>query len=403
MATLTLPPAVKPWLRDHLLLGLTPREYVKSLANPWDLFAMAVFAIGIPLYIGRFVFGLGAVTNLSQTTPWGLWIGFDMLCGVALAAGGFTLAAAVHVFGLERYHAVVKPAVLTGFLGYFFAVLGLLADLGQPWRVWYPLGVSWGTTSVMFEVGWCVALYTTVLFLEFSPALLSWLGLGKLGQRLAQLTVGLTVLGVMLSTLHQSSLGSLFLLAPGRIHPLWYSPMIPVLFFVSAIAAGLSMVIVESSLSHRVFRDRLGRVHHDIDSLMLGLGRGAALVLFAYFFLKLQALVASHRLDLLATPLGAWYLVELLGFVALPCALFAFGVRRGSAFMVRAAAAITVIGVVVNRLNVSLVAFDYALPVRYVPSWMEVAVSIALVTALIQTFRFIVNRMAILEADSPHS
>jgi Ni/Fe-hydrogenase subunit HybB-like protein len=393
---LALRPSAGPWLREKLLLGHGLRDYLRSLANPADLLSLALLVVGIPILVARFAFGLGAVTNLSQQTPWGLWIGFDMLCGVALAAGGFTLAAAVHLLGVKEYAAVVRPAVLTGFLGYVFAVLGLLADLGQPWRVWYPIAVSFGTTSVMFEVGWCVLLYSAVLFLEFSPALFEWLGLRGWARNVARLTVGLTAAGVVLSTLHQSSLGSLFLLAPERLHPLWYSSLLPVFFFVSAIAAGLCMVIVESSLAHRLFRDRLGRAPEDLDRLVLGLGKGAALVLFSYFFLRLQGLAAGGHFDLLATPWGTLFLVEVVGLALVPCLLLVDGVRRGDAGRVRFAAGLAVVGIVMNRLDVSVVAFDWAAPVHYVPTWMEFVVSLTLVSLGLQVYRFIVNRMDVL-------
>lgn len=388
---------VRPWLADKLFMGLTAREYLRRQMTPFNYVSAAILALGLPLMAYRFYAGLGAVTNLSQTTPWGLWIGFDMLCGVALAAGGFTLASAVYLLGLEKYHPVVRPAVLTGFLGYLFAVIGLLCDLGQPWRIPYPLVYKHGTTSVMFEVGWCVAVYLTVLFLEFTPAAFEWLGLKGLRKRAVEVTVGLTVFGVVLSTLHQSSLGALFLTAPGKLHPLWYSPFIPIFFFVSAVIAGLNMVIVESALSHRAFRDKIDPQRHvDLDDLTLGLGRAASVVLFAYFFLKVQGLVDSGRYDLLATPLGAWFLVELLGFVLLPSLLLAFAARRGDARTTRAVAAIVVLGIVVNRLNVSIIGFNWNAPVRYVPSFAEIWVSLTLVTLGVLTFRWIVNRMPVL-------
>lgn len=389
--------AARPFIAEKLLLGLPLREYLRSLLTPLDLVAGVIIAIGIPLIAWRFLFGLASVTNLSQETPWGLWIGFDMLCGIALAAGGFTLATAVHVLGLHAYAPVVRPAILTGFLGYFFAVLGLLCDLGQPWRIPYPIVYKHGTTSVMFEVGWCVAVYLTVLFLEFFPAALEWLGLGRARQRLVQVGLGLTILGVVLSTLHQSSLGALFLMAPDKMHPLWYSPFLPIFFFVSAVTAGLSMVIVEGGLSHRVFQDRLDPYAHvDLDKLTLGLGRAASVLLFGYFFLRVQGLVDSGRFDLLATGYGAWYLFELLGLILLPTLLLALAARRGDARGVRFAAAIAVVGVVVGRVNVSIVAWNWQASDHYFPSLAEIWVSITLVTLGVQTFRFIVNRMPIL-------
>jgi Ni/Fe-hydrogenase subunit HybB-like protein len=383
-------------IADRLLLGLTPREYVKSVVtSPFDIIAAAIIGIGIPLIVYRFVYGLGAVTNLTQSSPWGLWIGFDMLAGVALAAGGFTLASTVYIFGLEDYHPVVRPAVLTGFLGYIFAVLGLICDLGRPWNLPLPLVYSFGTTSVMFEVAWCISLYSVVLFLEFVPSVLEWLGYPGLRARLVKLTIGLTVAAVMLSTLHQSSLGGLFLMAPHRLHPLWYSPFIPVFFFISAIAGGLSMVIVESALSHRAFESRVDH-HVDVDRLAVGLGRAASVVLFAYFFLRLQGLADANRWDLLFTSYGYWFLFEVIGFVLVPCLLFAHGARTVNVRLVRWTAAWTVLGIVVYRLNVSVIAFNWNLATRYIPSAAEIWTSLTLVTLGVVVFRWIVNRMPVL-------
>lgn len=386
-----------PWVTEKLLPGLSPREYLRSLVTPGNAIAGVILAVGIPIIVYRFVRGLGAVTNLSQTTPWGLWIGFDMLAGIALAAGGYTIASAVYIFGLTEYRPIVRPAILTGFLGYLFAVAGLLCDLGQPWRVWYPIFYSAGPTSVMFEVGWCVFLYTTVLFLEFTPPLFEWLGLRTLRRYAVQLTVALTVLGVMLSTLHQSSLGALFLMAPTKLHPLWYSPLLPLHFFVTSIAAGLAMVVVETTIAHHVFRDQADPERPlDLNRLTLGLARGASVVLFVYVFLLLQGLADGADWAYLATPYGAWYLLEVGGFVVLPCILFAHAARSGDVRLARATAGVTVAGVVLNRLNVSIIAMNWTAASRYVPSWMEVVTSITIVTMGVLTYRWIVNRMPIL-------
>jgi Ni/Fe-hydrogenase subunit HybB-like protein len=382
---------------DKLFMGMELGEYLRSLLTPFNAVAALILAVGIPVMVYRFVYGLGAATNLSQTNPWGLWIGLDVLSGVALAAGGFTLAATVYIFRLKDYHAVVRPAVLTGFLGYAFVVVGLLADLGRPWKLPVPIVYSWGTTSVMFEVAWCVCLYNVVLALEFIPALFEWLGLARAREWAVRLTLFLTVFGVMLSTLHQSSLGALFLLTPGKMHPLWYSPFIPIYFFVSAVIAGLSMVIVESALSHRAFRSQVDpHSHVDLDRITLGLARAASLVLFAYFFIRLQGLAESQNWALLNTPYGYWYLFEMLGFVLLPCFLFAVGVRRGLVKLVRWTAGWTVLGVVVYRLNISIVALNWNVANRYFPSWMEIVTSLTIITIGILTFRWIVNRMPVL-------
>jgi Ni/Fe-hydrogenase subunit HybB-like protein len=382
-------------------MGQSWADYRRGLLTPFNLVAGLILAVGIPVIVYRFWAGLGATTNLSQTNPWGIWIGFDMLCGVALAAGGYTLATTVYIFGLEEYHPVVRPAVLTGFLGYVFAVLGLMCDLGRPWNLPVPMVYSFGTTSVMFEVGWCVMLYSIVLALEFSPALFEWLGFPKLRTLLLRATIGLTVAAVMLSTLHQSSLGALFLMAPTKLHPLWYSPFIPIFFFVSSMVAGLSMVIVESSLSHRAFQSRVDH-HVDMDKLVLGLARAASVILFAYVFLRLQGLADSGRWDLLSTPLGLWFVAEIVLFVVVPCVLFAHGARTRNATLVRWTAGWAVLGIVVYRLNVSVVAYNWNAAERYIPSWMEVWTSLTLVTTGILVFRWIVNRMPVLRDAKGH-
>jgi Ni/Fe-hydrogenase subunit HybB-like protein len=388
---------VQGWFTDKILMGFAPRAYLRSLLTPFDAIAALILAVGIPVIVYRFVYGLGASTNLTQSSPWGIWIGFDVLAGVALAAGGYTMSVAVYVFGVEKYRPVVRPALLTGFLGYFFVVVGLLADLGSPWRLPVPIFLSHGTMSVMFEVAWCVALYLSLLAFEFLPPLFEWLGLSKARAFVVSLAVPATIAGVMLSTLHQSSLGALFLLAEGKMHPLWYSSYIPVFFFVSSIVAGLSMVIVESGLSHRAFHDQLDpKKHVDIDGVTLGLGRGAAIVLFAYFFLKLQGLVASERWDLLPTAYGAWFGFEMLGFVLAPALLLGWASRTKRVTVVRWVAAWTVLGVVVNRLNIAVVSVNWSRPAPYYPSWMEVWVSLTIVTIGVLMFRWIVNRMPVL-------
>ncbi|HEX4824106.1 MAG TPA: Ni/Fe-hydrogenase cytochrome b subunit [Candidatus Polarisedimenticolaceae bacterium] len=388
-------------LAGRLFLGTGWKAYARRHLNAVDLTFALILAIGIPVIVYRFAFGLGAATHLSQATPWGLWIGFDMLCGVALAAGGYTLAAAVYMFGFRELKPVVRAAILTGFLGYVFAVIGLLCDLGQPWRIPYPIVYSWGTTSVMFEVGWCVALYTTVLALEFLPAFFEWMGWKVPLRALHRIELGAIVLGIVLSTLHQSSLGALFLMAPGKIHPLWYSPYIPVFFFVSSIAAGLAMVIFESGVSHKIFHDRAGSGRPvDVDRIALTLGRAAAIVLFAYVFLRLQGLAESGTWAMLATGWGALWLVEVGGLFLVPSLMFAYGSRTRNVKAVRIAAVLAVLGVVLNRVDVSIIAFNWKQPFQYVPSVMEVIGSITIVTLGVMTFRWIVNRMPILGADA---
>ncbi len=371
----------------------------KPVLTPFNLVAGIIVAIGLVLTVLRFTGGLAAVSNLNDDNPWGIWIGFDLLCGVALAAGGYVTSAAVYIFGLKRFHSAVRPAILTGFLGYALVVFALHYDVGRPWRLPYPFVVQQGTTSLLFEVGACVALYLTVLFIEFTPAALEWLGLKRARNLVVKLTMVLTIFGVVLSTLHQSSLGALYLIAPSKLHPLWYSTYLPVYFFVSSIIAGLSMVLFESTLSHHYFGDKLDDTHkRESLGVTLGFGKAASLVLAGYFIIKVIGLSTANTWHYLNSGYGAWFLVEMLGFVALPCFLYAVGVRDRNVKLIRYTAAWTVLGIVVNRFNVSLVAFNWHLPSsqRYFPHWMEIMISVFIVTVGILVFRFIVTRMPIL-------
>jgi Ni/Fe-hydrogenase subunit HybB-like protein len=386
----------RSFVQEKLFLGMTARDYVRSLLTPWNVIATAILAVGLPIIVYRFAVGLGATTNLSQTAPWGIWIGFDMMTGIVLAAGGFTLAATVHLFGLHDYHPIVRPALLTAFLGYVMAIAGLIADLGRPWNM-VMIFARHGTASALFEIAWCVVLYSSVLFLEFLLPTVEWLGLSKIRALLLKIMLPLTVLSVVFSSMHQSALGSLFIMAPGKLHPLWYTPWIFIFFFISAIMAGISMVIVEATLSHKAFAHRISH-HFDLDKLQLGLARAGAIIFFAYFFLKLQGVIDMHAWHHLLTGWGAWFAVEMLGFVLLPAFLFAYGARNLNVRVVRVAGFMGVLGIALNRLNVSVIAFNWKLPSaeRYVPHWMELVVSVTLVVLGVQLFRWVVNRMPIM-------
>jgi Ni/Fe-hydrogenase subunit HybB-like protein len=386
------------FFREKILLGMNWGEYLHSLVTPGNAIAAVILAVGLPLLAYRFAAGLGAATALSQTYPWGLWIGFDMMTGIVLAAGGFTVGATVQLLGLKDYHAIERSAILTAFLGYLMAIFGLLADLGRPWNIVQAI-FNYGSASALFEVAWCVMCYSTVLFLEFTVPFFEWLGWRRLHAVLKKALIALTVLSVVFSTMHQSALGSLFLLAPTKLHPLWYSPFIFIFFFISAILAGIAMAIIESSISHRVFARQVAGHHVDVDKLVVGLGKAGAVVAFAYFFIKMQGVIDGHAWGHLATGWGALFLVETVGLVLIPSFLFAYGARHGKSGPVKLAAVMTVGGIILNRLNVAVIAFNWTNPVRYVPSWMEVWVSITLVTLGVVAFRWIVNRMPILRAD----
>ncbi len=343
----------------------------------------------------RFAYGLGSVTNLSDAAPWGLWIGFDVMSGVALAAGGFVLAATVYIFGLERYRPFVRPAVLTALLGYAAVAVGLLYDLGLPWRIWHPL-VHWQHRSVLFEVAMCVMLYLTVLALEFAPAVLEHpLFSGRLSRAvlrvLKKATIPLVITGIVLSTLHQSSLGSLFLITPYRLHPLWYSHIIYLLFFVSAVGLGLMMVVLESLLSAWF----LGHQAHRRE--LAGLGVAASVVLWIYVALRVGDLALRGVLGLAVTGSreGNLFLFEIGMSAVLPATLLLFERVRSSLGGLAVCAALTVSGMVLYRLDVSILSFARPEGFGYFPSWEEFAVSLGIVSAAVLIFIFFVEHLKV--------
>jgi len=382
---------------EKLFLGMTFGKYLKSNLTLFNVISAIILVISIPVMIYRLVYGLGPSTNLSDTNPWGIWIGVDVLCGIALAAGGLVIGTAYYLFGMKEYRHFVRPAILTSLLGYIFAVFALLFDLGRYYRLPYPMVVSFGLSSIMFLIAWHFALYILALLIEWSPALFEWLNMQKLRQWFSKLAIWATAFGVIIAGGHQSALGALFIIAPGKLHPLWYSELLPLYFLISAIIAGLSMVIIESAIMHRVFKKQVEHFDRvDFDRLTIGLGKAASAALFTYFFLKLFGLAHSHNWDLLSTPYGYWFLVEVLGFVFSPAFLFAYGVRHKNVKVVRWTGLLTVIGVVLNRINTSIIAFNWNAPERYYPMWTEVVITIGVVTMGVLTFRWIVNRMAIL-------
>ncbi len=340
----------------------------------WKLIFLGLVLSGGVVTLLRFTRGLGATTHLSDQFPWGLWIGFDVLCGVGLAAGGFAITASVYLFNLKQFAPITRPTVLTAFLGYQLVVLGLLFDLGQPQRIWHAL-IMWNPHSVMFEVAWCVMLYSSVLALEFSPVVFERLNLERPRRIVRAITVPLVIVGVILSTLHQSSLGTLFLIVPEKLHPLWYSPLLPVFFFISAIAVGLAMVIVESYLSQRAFRRHLEM------ELLEPLGRTIVVVLSVYGILRLQDLARRGALAGLRRPgyEGSMFLLEMGLGVLLPIVLLAIPKIRTRQSGLVTGAFLVILGFVTNRLNVSITGMERAVGVSYFPSWMEIAVSLALV------------------------
>ncbi|MFN3134739.1 MAG: NrfD/PsrC family molybdoenzyme membrane anchor subunit [Candidatus Kryptonium sp.] len=356
----------------------------------WGFVFWIIVALGIYSTILRFAKGLGAATNLSDNFPWGLWIGFDVLCGVGLAAGGFVIAAAVYIFNLEEYKSILPSAILTAFLGYLLVIVALLYDLGKPWSIWHPI-IMWNPESVMFEVAWCVMLYTTVLALEFSPMLFQKLRLEKPQKIIKKLTIPLVVAGVILSTLHQSSLGSLYLIVPEKLHPIWYSSNLPYLFFLSAVAVGPAMVTIESYLSSRAFKREL-EIH-----ILAKLAKVTAVALMVYFVLKVEDIV-KYKLFPYIFSFGYESLMFWLEFVVgviVPIALLTNSNIRRSKKGLFVAQLITVLGFILNRLNVSITGLESYTQAGYFPKWTEISVTLFIVALGFAAFRLIAKHLPV--------
>ncbi|MBI5281061.1 MAG: Ni/Fe-hydrogenase cytochrome b subunit [Candidatus Solibacter usitatus] len=364
-----------------------------------SIFWPAVFALtmagGAWAAFLRFYYGLGASTHLTDQFPWGLWIGFDVLCGVGLAAGGFTLAAIVHIFNIKTYKPIVRPAILTAFLGYLLVVVALMFDLGRPYRIWHPL-IMWNPRSVMFEVGWCVMLYTTVLFLEFLPLVFEKFKLSKAQRILKFFMLPIVILGVILSTLHQSSLGSLFLIMPHKLHPLWYSPLLPVLFYVSAIATGLAMTIFESWHSARAFNRQLEY------PLIKRLTRVLAVSIAVYMTMRFLDLYHRGALATLDTPgIERWLFGLETVLMAVPMLMFFRERTRENPTAVYIGVVMFLLGFVTHRLNVSVTGLEASSGVSYVPKWTELAVTLAIVAGGFFIFRLAAKHLPVFGEEEP--
>ena len=373
-----------------------------KLLTPFNMISFPIVLLGLGLIIIRFWKGLGAITNLTQEVPWGLWIGFDVVTGVAFAGGAYVVTFMVYILNMKEYRPIVRVTVLNGFLAYAFYTGALLLDLGKPWNVVNPIiGNSFGTSSVLFLVAWHFLLYMLAELLEFSPAIAEWLGAKRATKILSGMTIGAVIFGITLSTLHQSGLGALYLMAKDKIHPLWYSEFIPVLFLVSSIFAGLSMVIFEGSISHKVFYDHMSEKNiKSQDGIIHGLAKICSVAMFAYFFLQFLVFLHDKNWEYLNTPMGYWFLVEMIGFVFIPMVLFFYSYRLKNIFMIRFAAILTMIGVILNRLNVSVIGFRWDAATHYIPSWMEIVVTLAVIFTEIWIFRWVVRRMPVLR-ESP--
>jgi Ni/Fe-hydrogenase subunit HybB-like protein len=363
----------------------------------WKVLSVILVTVGLYSTFYRFTQGLGASTNLYDTAPWGLWIGFDFL-GVGLAAAGFTIAATVHIFHMHKFEPIVRPAILTAFIGYSLVATLLIVDLGRPENFWHPL-VMWNIHSVMFEITWCIICYTTVLMLEFAPVVLERFNIHAPVKLLKKISIPVVIAGVLFSTLHQSSFGSLYLIVPGRLHPLWYSSLLPVHFYISCIGVGLSMIIFESYLVARAFNRGLKM------NILSGAAFAVLIDLIIGFVVKAVDFIGAGKLGLLAIPSKETYLfyLEILIGTFIPVFLLSQKKVREDRKWLYISTIFVISGFIMNRLNVSTTGLERSAGYTYFPSFDEVSITVMLVVLAMFAFRVVVKNFPVFEEALPET
>ena len=365
----------------------------------WRVLVALIFACGLYATYARFALGFQASTHLTDPQPWGLWVGLGTLCGVGLSAGGFAIAAAVYLLGFERYRPVLRASVLISFLGYSSVIAGMMYELGLPWRIWHPI-VMWNRHSMLFEVSWCVMLYSTVLALEFSPALVEkipWVGLRRLYlQWHHHILIALVLVGTLLSSMHQSFLGGLYLITKGKLYPLWYSPYLTTEFYLSAIPAGLAVTIMALYLCIRSLNVRIDT------TILADVSRVIAPLLALWGLFRVVDLITHDATPYLFLPreetLSFW--LEMLLLVAAPVYLLTRDWVRNNPRNLYWACSLVVMGFMANRLNVSITGLQASSGVYYIPKWTEFAASLSVLTAVVLIFRYAVIYLDILPKAS---
>ena len=384
----------------NLQIKIHPRFQLKPLV----IILLALMGLAFVIAMVRYANGIGAVSNLSNSYPWAFWISFDLFTGVAISSGAFLMAAVVYIFELKEFRPLVRPSVLTGFLGYMMVVIALLVDLGHPERIWYMI-IHWNHTSVLLEIGLCVMSYLTVLAIEFAPVVFEGIKWQKFAHFIHRFIMPFVILGVVLSTLHQSSLGSLLLIQPAKLYPLWWTPILPILFFVSAVTIGLSMIIFESSISARYFH-RGVEIH-----LLEKLAKVIPVILAIYLLIKFSQLTLAGDLKYLFTGglMSVLFWAEILIGVVTPLILFSIKRIRKNPNGLLIGSIILLLGMILNRFDVSWFAIQHPDPLTYMPTFMsavhyfpslpEVLVSVGIFSAGLLAFGLAVKYLPVFETN----
>jgi Ni/Fe-hydrogenase subunit HybB-like protein len=375
---------------------------IKSEITLWRAILAVIAVTGIYATYVRFFEGFRASTNLNDQMPWGLWVGLGTLCGIGLSAAGFGIGAAVYLLGMERYRPILRASILISFLGYLTVCIGYLYEIGLPWRFWHPI-VMWNHTSVLFDVCVCIMTYTTVLTFEFAPAViekLPWKGLRDTVLRFHhKILVAVVLAGVLLSSMHQSYLGGLYLIARGKVHPLWYSQYMHAMFYLSAIPAGLALTVLALYLCMRSLNVRVDF------TILSDCARMIQLLLIVFAFFKVLDLAANQEIGYAfqRTTEAGYFWLEMVLFVMIPVVLLSMPSVRNNPQKLYAACAVVIAGFMVNRINVSINSLQSAMAVHYVPKWTELASSVLVIAAGVVAFRYAVLYLDILPRFKPQA
>ena len=353
---------------------------------------MIIAAISVAVILFRLVTGFGMVTNLSDDSPWGLWIAFDVLTGVALAGGGYFTAIIVHILHRDKYLSIARSALVTSLFGYLLVMGGLFLDIGQWFNFWRPF-VSWGSSSVLFEVFWCISIYTTIQVLEFGEIVTERVGV-KMHSLIKKMLPVLMIVGVVFPTIHQSSLGGLFLIAVHKLYPLWWSPFIPLLFLMSSFFVGPAMICVESILAGKAFK------HKTPVGVLHGLAKISCYGMMAYLVLKIYDLLERGVFGLmfLGNLEGNLFLIEMIFGILIPMAIvFSKKGKTRSGLLIYGL--LVGGGVALNRLNIVFVGMSKASGGIYIPSVWECAVSVGLLAFGCLAYCFVVENFRVFGHD----
>lgn len=360
----------------------------KFTITPTRLVLAAIAGLSILTMLVRFITGFGMVTNLSDEWPWGLWIAFDVLTGVALAGGGYSTALIVHILHRDKYHPIARGALLTSLLGYILVMLGLFLDIGQWFNFWRPF-ISWGHASVLFEVFWCVSIYTTIQTLEFGEIVTEKIGV-RLHGLFKKILPVLMIIGVIFPTLHQSSLGALFLIAPHKVYPLWWTEFLPVFFLMSSFFVGPAMIAIESSLAGNFFGHKVST------EVLKGLARISGAMMALYLFLKVYDLVSRGVFGLMFAGNfeGNMFLLEMVLGILIPLGIV-FSKWANTQAGLAVYGVLTAGGVILNRMNTVFTSMLHYSDGAYFPSIWEFIISIGLVAIGCLCYCFIVENFNI--------